>query len=443
MRDDPARAIARATLALVALAASLGAATGVGLLAALGGGTAMAGDRDLRRADADHGRLPGRAAMAHPPGHRARAPARRRLGRRHRPDRRRRRARVPAGDGRRPRAPSTASASAAWSSTCAASSCPPGRPRSTLSLGMGEAHVRVPDGVCVSTRGHVRRRRGRTAPEPPGRARTSRSTTPPPASGRPRARRRGRHRARAPRRSTSSLGGLRMRARPCRPHADRRGPRDDRARHAAAARPHRDDRCPVRLHAARGARRDRRRARPAGSANEEEFRPPVAGTPDGGAAGGPGDLRATLQPLRRDPQRVHRRRLRRLRRPPRDRSAPDPDRVRPDPAGRRRRHPALRHRLGADPGRRARAPGRRPAARPPRHLAGRGRHGLPDARRRAAAARVGRLVQRQHHLAAGDRRGRRRADLAPVAGRAGARASTARQLSRARRSTAPASAPRW
>jgi phage shock protein PspC (stress-responsive transcriptional regulator) len=40
--DDPARVIARATLALIALAASLGAATGVGLLAAVGGGTAMA-----------------------------------------------------------------------------------------------------------------------------------------------------------------------------------------------------------------------------------------------------------------------------------------------------------------------------------------------------------------------------------------------------------------
>jgi phage shock protein PspC (stress-responsive transcriptional regulator) len=42
VRDDPARAIARATLVLVALAAALGAATGVGLMAALGGGTAMA-----------------------------------------------------------------------------------------------------------------------------------------------------------------------------------------------------------------------------------------------------------------------------------------------------------------------------------------------------------------------------------------------------------------
>ena len=40
--DDPARAIARATLALIALAAVLGAATGIGLLAALGGGPAMA-----------------------------------------------------------------------------------------------------------------------------------------------------------------------------------------------------------------------------------------------------------------------------------------------------------------------------------------------------------------------------------------------------------------
>jgi phage shock protein PspC (stress-responsive transcriptional regulator) len=42
IKDDPAKAIARATLALIALAAALGAATGVGLLAAIGGGTAMA-----------------------------------------------------------------------------------------------------------------------------------------------------------------------------------------------------------------------------------------------------------------------------------------------------------------------------------------------------------------------------------------------------------------
>ncbi len=41
-RDDPARAIARATLALLALAAALGAATGVGFVAAIGGGTAVA-----------------------------------------------------------------------------------------------------------------------------------------------------------------------------------------------------------------------------------------------------------------------------------------------------------------------------------------------------------------------------------------------------------------
>jgi phage shock protein PspC (stress-responsive transcriptional regulator) len=40
--DDPARAIARATLALLATAAALGAATGIGFVAAIGGGTAVA-----------------------------------------------------------------------------------------------------------------------------------------------------------------------------------------------------------------------------------------------------------------------------------------------------------------------------------------------------------------------------------------------------------------
>jgi phage shock protein PspC (stress-responsive transcriptional regulator) len=40
--DDPAKAIARATLALIALAAALGAATGVGFIAAIGGGPAVA-----------------------------------------------------------------------------------------------------------------------------------------------------------------------------------------------------------------------------------------------------------------------------------------------------------------------------------------------------------------------------------------------------------------
>jgi phage shock protein PspC (stress-responsive transcriptional regulator) len=42
IRDDPAKAVARATLALIATAAALGAATGIGLIAALGGGTAVA-----------------------------------------------------------------------------------------------------------------------------------------------------------------------------------------------------------------------------------------------------------------------------------------------------------------------------------------------------------------------------------------------------------------
>jgi phage shock protein PspC (stress-responsive transcriptional regulator) len=40
--DDPARAVARATLALLVLVAALGAATGVGFVAAIGGGTAVA-----------------------------------------------------------------------------------------------------------------------------------------------------------------------------------------------------------------------------------------------------------------------------------------------------------------------------------------------------------------------------------------------------------------
>ena len=42
VREDPAKAIARATLALLALVAALGAATGVGLIAAIGGGVAVA-----------------------------------------------------------------------------------------------------------------------------------------------------------------------------------------------------------------------------------------------------------------------------------------------------------------------------------------------------------------------------------------------------------------
>jgi hypothetical protein len=42
IREDPAKAIARATLALLAFVAMLGAATGIGLIAAIGGGTAVA-----------------------------------------------------------------------------------------------------------------------------------------------------------------------------------------------------------------------------------------------------------------------------------------------------------------------------------------------------------------------------------------------------------------
>ena len=42
VREDPAKAIARATLALLAFVAMLGAATGIGLIAAIGGGVAVA-----------------------------------------------------------------------------------------------------------------------------------------------------------------------------------------------------------------------------------------------------------------------------------------------------------------------------------------------------------------------------------------------------------------
>jgi len=42
VREDPAKAIARATLALLACVAMLGAATGIGLIAAIGGGVAVA-----------------------------------------------------------------------------------------------------------------------------------------------------------------------------------------------------------------------------------------------------------------------------------------------------------------------------------------------------------------------------------------------------------------
>ena len=52
-------------------------------------------------------------------------------------------------------------------------------------------------------------------------------------------------------------------------------------------------------------------------------------------------------------------------------------------------HPALRHRLGADPRRGARTARRRAPAQPPRHLAGRGRDGLPDALRRCCSCATG------------------------------------------------------
>jgi phage shock protein PspC (stress-responsive transcriptional regulator) len=154
VREDPARAIARATLALVALAASLGAATGVGLLAALGGGPAMAaiaifaglmlitagflgGPRWLilpvtvlvlplavvSAADID---LTGGAGESlHRPAAVTDLKPEYRLGVGH------------------------------MELDLSRLELPPGRTEVKLSLGMGEAQVRVPDGVCVSTRGSL------------------------------------------------------------------------------------------------------------------------------------------------------------------------------------------------------------------------------------------------------------------------------------------------
>jgi phage shock protein PspC (stress-responsive transcriptional regulator) len=152
--EDPARAIARATLALVALAAALGAATGIGLLAALGGGPAMAGIAIfaglmlitvgflggprwlilpvtvlvlplavVSAADID---LSGGAGESrHRPATLAELKPEYRLG------------------------------VGSMELDLSRLVLPAGRTEVRLSMGMGEARVRVPDGVCVTTRGSI------------------------------------------------------------------------------------------------------------------------------------------------------------------------------------------------------------------------------------------------------------------------------------------------
>ena len=163
--DDPARAIARATLALLALAAALGAATGVGFIAAIGGGTAVAviaifagfglivagllgGPRWLilpaivlvlplavvSAADIDlHG---GVGERSYRPASVAQLRPEYRLG------------------------------VGQLDLDLRSCRCPPGRPRSDVRLGMGEARVRVPADACVSTAARSAPARP-TSPSPP------------------------------------------------------------------------------------------------------------------------------------------------------------------------------------------------------------------------------------------------------------------------------------
>ena len=260
--DDPARAIARATLVAAACSiAALGAATGVGFIAALGGGTAVAiiaivagfgliaagllgGPRWLilpvivlvlplavvSAAGIDlHG---GVGKRDFHPATVAELRPEYRLGVGEM-DLDLRRMALPAGT---THVQAVASASARRSCAC-------------------------PTTSCVATDAHDRRRRGRPAGR--GRARL-----------RPRRRQAG-PRARAPGRCTSTRTsasatcrstadrdgrGLRVNRRRADRTLDRRGAGDDRARRAAAARPARRDRPGLRLHDAGGARGVRRRA---------------------------------------------------------------------------------------------------------------------------------------------------------------------------------------
>ena len=368
------------------------------------------------------------------PVDRARAAARRRLRRRHRPARRRRRARstgpatVAAAAAR-----STGSASATWTSTCAGWTLPAGHDRGQRScVGVGEARVRVPDGRVRDDRRADRRRRGR-----PARARRTTGVDVDVDQSRARAHGAARSCSSTPtsasgtcRSSASAGAGLRM----------KRG-RADRTLIAAGlatialgallpARPRSGSStcgsttcCPAVLAAVGvvllvGGARD---------ANERRAPDAVA------AAARPGARRTSAGVCAG------------LRRPARDRPAADPDRVRA------RRWPPAASGIPLYVVGWALIPAEGPERPVVARLlsrrdtwlvaAGMGCLTLAGG---AAAAQLGPVVRRQDHLAGGDRGRRRRADLAPVAGRRprGARAQRARGC-RARRSTAPASAPRW
>ena len=171
--DDPARTAGRLFLVVLLGIAVAGAALGVGLAAALGGGVVIASLAVVDRARPDRHRLRGRHALADRARPGARAAARHRGGGRHRPRRRRGRPRVPSRDGeraarplrdrdrrprRRPDASSTSrpagptststSASARPSCTCPADTCV----TSDVEIGAGASDIfdRDNDGVDVS-----------------------------------------------------------------------------------------------------------------------------------------------------------------------------------------------------------------------------------------------------------------------------------------------------
>ena len=148
--EDPARHRARdARRCRAGRGARRGA--GVGFVAAIGGGVAVAADLDRRRARPDRRRPARRAAMAHPPGHGARPAARRRLRRRPRSARRRRPARVPARRRRRP-APGVPVGVGQLDLDLRDWTARRTHRGQRSSVGIGEARVRVPDGVCVDDR---------------------------------------------------------------------------------------------------------------------------------------------------------------------------------------------------------------------------------------------------------------------------------------------------
>ena len=331
-------------LALIGLVAALGAATGVGFIAALGGGVAVAVDLDRRRPRADHRRAARRAAMAHPSGPGARGPARRRLRRRPRSRGWRGRAHVPAGRGRPTCAPSTASASGAWKWTCGTSSPRRAAPRSTCGWASAKRGCSCPPGCARRSRATSAWARP-TSPERFQEARTSPSAS---AAEQLVDQRRRRRRPPADRAGTATpaheagrvdrtliVAGLATIALGTLLLLDRLGV----------------DRPALRVHGAGGPGRDRRSSC-SPRACRERVRSP--------------GRRRTAAPCRPRPARTGTSAASAPGSPPaRDRPAADPDRVHRRGRGRRRGDPALRHRLAADPGRGAGAALRRAPAHAP------------------------------------------------------------------------------